>query len=94
MLEGLLEAREIVSGQRWVWLLTLVEGLFELVDIAEAPKKIFLFVSTVIIQHFKFFASLNVFLKFSFGRRVNAVLEVNHVKDVCPGALVAVNALR
>ena len=47
----------------------------------------------VIVEHFEFFSRLDVFMEFCLSGGVLPVLEVNHVEDIGPGALVAVNAL-
>ena len=78
-----------------LWLkLTLLEGILKSFEVVHAAHQVFIFVITAYIHHFEFFASLDVLMELSLCRRVLTILEVYHVQDVRPGALLAVNALR
>ena len=75
-------------------ILTLGEGLLKFLQVAHPAEQILVFIITAIVHHFEFFASLDVLMELSLCRRVLTILEVYHVQDVRPGALLAVNALR
>lgn len=47
----------------------------------------------VLVKHFEFFSRLDVLMEFCLSGGVLAVLEVDHIQDIVPGALVAVNTL-
>ena len=74
--------------------LTLGEGLLKFLQVAHPAEQVLVFIIAAIVHHFEFFTSLDVLVELSLRRRVLTILEVYHVEDIRPGALLAVNALR